>query len=637
MEAPPPSKLAPSRTWPWWLALLLLVGWQAWMTLTLFGPNDPWRRLLGDDPIVSGRHPLHLYHGHLGAQALQYTGHFCCYDPAFHAGYPKTPVFDNGSHSAELFLTLAGGGYRPGAYKVGLALTCVLVPVLLLLACRGAGLSMAATFWATAAGQLVWWGVPGQQALQAGDLELLLAALAVLAHVGFLLRYHREPGLTAWLGLLLTGCVGWFAQPLVFPLLLPLLLVYYLSVGARHPSLWWHLTLLASQVGALAVNGYWLSDWVRHWWIRRPPALNGGMLRRRTMQTFWEAPLWGEVADRDLGLLLLLGALVGVILFNQAHQRATARLLGLGALGLLTLAILGIGWEPLGNLGTSGLLVPALWFAALPAGHALTQAAGWLGRLPGYWRHTVWVGTAALALAAVLHPSTRALAARCGGATPLAIGLGPNREALVRTLVENTAPDARILWEDRPAARSTSRWTALLPLLTDRPFLGGLDPDAEIEHTSVGLKDQKLAGKPIREWTDAALEEYCRRYNIGWVVVWSPEVVKRLREWQGGLQEIATVHDETTGVLFEVRRAPHNFALLGQAHLRSADCHHITLEDVVPVNGCVVLSLHFQDGMWASPSRVKIEQETDPNDLIPLVRLRVDGNVARVTLAWRDR
>ena len=64
----------------------------------------------------------------------------------------------------------------------------------------------------------------------------------------------------------------------------------------------------------------------------------------------------------------------------------------------------------------------------------------------------------------------------------------------------------------------------------------------------------------------------------------------------------------------------------------SADSHHITLEDVVPENGCVVLSLHYQPGMRAAPNRVKIEPETDPNDPVSLVRLRVDGNVARVTL-----
>src|SRR5262245_36082199 len=104
----------------WYLLLAGLVVWQGWMTLSLFGDDHPWERLLDDQPIVSGRHPLHLYHGALGAQSLLNHGTLCSYDPSFQAGYPKTPVFDSGSRPAELFLLLGGGTYQPAAYKVGL-------------------------------------------------------------------------------------------------------------------------------------------------------------------------------------------------------------------------------------------------------------------------------------------------------------------------------------------------------------------------------------------------------------------------------------------------------------------------------------------------------------------------------------
>ena len=87
------------------LVLLGLLAWHGWMTLSLFGPDHPWERLLDDQPIVSGRHPLHLYHGYLGARSLAERGTLCCYDPAFQAGYPKTPVFDSGSRPAGSALT----------------------------------------------------------------------------------------------------------------------------------------------------------------------------------------------------------------------------------------------------------------------------------------------------------------------------------------------------------------------------------------------------------------------------------------------------------------------------------------------------------------------------------------------------
>src|SRR5437763_14464883 len=104
----------------WLIAVVGLVLAQAGFALSLFGPERSLAALLDDRPILSGRHPLHLYHGWLGAANFRHCGATTCYDPMFQAGYPKTPVFDGGCRPAELFLTLGGGGYRPGAYKTGL-------------------------------------------------------------------------------------------------------------------------------------------------------------------------------------------------------------------------------------------------------------------------------------------------------------------------------------------------------------------------------------------------------------------------------------------------------------------------------------------------------------------------------------
>jgi hypothetical protein len=637
----PAQGLAPApRRWfsLWTLLFLALVAWQGWMTLSLFGPDEPWQALLDDRPILSGRHPLHLYHGYLGARSLWTTGRLSCYDPAFQIGYPKTPVFDSGSRPAELFLTLSGGEYSPAAYKVGLALSCLLVPWLLLLACRGAGLCAPATVLASAASLLVWWGAPGRKALEAGDLELLLAALAVLAHVGLLVHYHRAPGFWVWLGLLLTAALGWFAHPLMCLLLMPLLWVYYLSVGARHGRFSWHLALLGAQAGAVGLNLVWLGDWVSYWWLRLPQPRAVGMLAHRTLHTIWESPIWGQAADRNLGVLLLGSAFIGVCVFNQCQQRVAARLLGLGASGLWVLAILGIAWEPLGRVGTAGLMVPALWFAALPAAHVWTRTYYVLAYLVrGRLRAALLSGALLTAGGLALRPTLETFADRCGGTKPLVIGLGSDRQALVETLRQRTGREARVLWEDRPATRALSRWSALLPVLTGRGFIGGLDPDAGIEHIQAGLVEQKLGDQPIGRMSDAGLADYCRRYNVGWVVCWSEGAVARFRAWKGGAVELATVADDGPGVLFRIQRDNPSVALTGRAELLHADGHHITLGDVVPdTRGKVLLSLHYQAGMQASPPRVQVEPATDGRDPVPFVRLRLTGPAARVILTWDE-
>src|SRR5262249_6450587 len=156
-------------------------------------------------------------------------------------------------------LTAAGGGYEPAAYKLGLALCCVAFPCLFFLAARSAGLGGGAAALATALGLLVCWGTPGRQLLEAGDLDLLLAALAALAQACLLVRFDREPGVLGWGGIFALSCVGWFTHPLLFAGTVILVLVYYISVGARH-SLGWHLALLGGLAGGLAVNSFWLID-----------------------------------------------------------------------------------------------------------------------------------------------------------------------------------------------------------------------------------------------------------------------------------------------------------------------------------------------------------------------------------------
>ena len=639
----------------WWLPLLALVAWQVWMTLTLFGGEQPWNRLLDDQPILSGRHPLHLYHGYLGARTLHERGNLSCYDPTFHAGYLKTPVFDSGSRPAELLLAVAGGRFCPAAYKIGVALVCALVPLLLFAAARGAGLPRGAAWLACILGLLVWWGQPCRDALEAGEVDLLLASLLVLAQAGLLIRYHSDPGLSNWIGVVGTALLGWFAHPLLMVLMLPLFLIYYLSVGTRH-RLAWHLALLGGLLTAAGLNSFWLIDWIGYWWIRMPPHLETPLLANPTFQTVWEAPLWGGPIEKTLACVLAAAAAIGVLLYNNTGQRATARLFGLAWSCFLILAVVSVMWEPLGRFGAHYLLIPALLFAALPAAHAFSA----VGRLA--WRWPIARGASLLAAAGLAvflwrapPPTLAEWATRLRGTVPFRLGLDEEQQAVLDTLKAHTTPDARILWEDRHDSPQSAHWTPLLSLLTERAYVGGLDSEAGIEYTANGLTAALLMGKPVGDWKEDELRLYCERYNIGWVVCWSPATCARLRRWNGA-EMTATLPagdpGEPPGCLFTLRREHHSFALVGSARWLSADARRIVLGDVVPQcgendspRGHVLLSLHYHAGMHVAPSRVHLEK-CDPNkgkdllssgDRVEFVRLWVDEPVTRVTITWDKR
>jgi hypothetical protein len=641
----PPAPTCPARAAghpAWLLGLLALTLWQGWLTLGLFDPARDPKRLLDAEPIVSGRHPLHLYHGYLGAGAFHDRGSLSCFDPSFHAGYPKTPVFDPGSRPAEFALALAGGRFSPASYKVALAAFFLCVPLALYLAARWAFLPRGVALLATALGLAVFWGRPGREAIEAGDVDLLLAALMLLAEAGLLVRYHCDPGVLGLAGVVLTGLVAWFAHPLLSVLALPLLPGYYCTVGHRH-RLAWHVPLFAGLLAALAANAFWLSDLVAYWWIRVPASRDVSPAAPATLAGWWHLPLWGDGLDKALVCLLVLAGAVGLVVLHAHGQRAAARVFGLGAFGLLALALAGISWHPFARFGAAQLLIPALFFASGPAALALARTLDRVGRWSGSMAAPALlaVGTPALVAMAVPGPAAD-WGSRLSTPRPLQIGLGDDRLALVEALRARTSDSARVLWQDRRAGRADSRWAALLPLLTGRAFVGGLDPEPGIEHASAGLVDQTLAGRPLEEWSDAELEGYFRKYNIGWVVCWSGLARERFAGFAaaGGGQPLPAV-PEGQPYLLALRRQP-SFALAGAVRWRSADARGILLADAVPQpvpgeEGQVVLSLHYQAGMRVRPARVRLERAVDSQDSIPFVRLRLTEPAGRVLITWEGR
>src|SRR5437667_4858559 len=122
MSAPsrPLSPALPSAARSRWVEPAALTGlllFHGFLSLQLFGPERPWQRLVDDEPIVSGRHPLHLYHATLAAVE---SCDGCCFDTTFYAGYPKTPVFDSDCRPVEWVLRLVGHQHTAVAYKIGL-------------------------------------------------------------------------------------------------------------------------------------------------------------------------------------------------------------------------------------------------------------------------------------------------------------------------------------------------------------------------------------------------------------------------------------------------------------------------------------------------------------------------------------
>ena len=215
----------------------------------------------------------------------------------------------------------------------------------------------------------------------------------------------------------------------------------------------------------------------------------------------------------------------------------------------------------------------------------------------------------------------------------LSFGLSPDRQEIVTTIERYTTKDKRVLWEDRKLPRRASRWSVMLPWLTDRWFLGGVDPDGTIEISSISFLGESLERRKITDWSDRSLAEYCRRYDVGWVSAWSPSVIERFHRWSGVDQEIA-VTDDVPGILFVLKPQGGCFVMKGHAELLEMDTMHITLANVEPEGGEVVLNLHYIAGLKATPSRVQVDAEPSGQDPIGFIRLRMADPTQRLTLTW---
>jgi hypothetical protein len=296
----------------------------------------------------------------------------------------------------------------------------------------------------------------------------------------------------------------------------------------------------------------------------------------------------------------------------------------------LALAGLGLAREGMAPLAPTALVTLGLWLTVLPAAVAVTRGMAWLtGGAGRPCAGAVVGGGLFLLVAGVLASRPPETERPVWGPRPLTVGLPPDARALEDRLRAVTTADARILWEDL-SGRPDLAWAALLPRRLGRSFVGGVDADGVLEHAACALRDGALAGRPLPAWSDPELGAYCRRYNIGWVVCASAAARQRFADWSAA----EPLPGETGGrVMFAVRR-PHAYVLTGQAARFDVDARRVSLADVVPEDGAVVLSLHYQEGWTVRPGWVRVERELDAYDPIPFVRLRLPGPVGRITLTW---
>lgn len=608
-------------------AVLVIIGAaHALATVRTVAGDQPLSTAFDDKPIVSGRHPVHLYHASAGAAAFHDTGDCAGFDPNFAAGFARTPAVDFDSRPYELFLLGAPEGCECSRYKLALFFWWSVLPWGFWSAARLARYGGLTAVVAAALGALLAGSGPGKQLLVDGDLGQALSAALAALHLACLVRCHARPDLRGFFGLLITAIVGWCLQPLIWGGVGLLSFGCWLGMFRRHGVRWHSAYGLAQGVAALAALP-WLAEWVRYWWLTMPvrPAVHGVRA-----WAIWDWPLWGDAgADRIVCVgLVACGFLGGLLRRPGRRARPIKWLLGSSLLAI-AVAVAAPSTDALAPFAAPAFLFLGLSLAIVPAAHGIARWMEWQFCGAGRRRIGMIVGGTVFAGGALwlVGPAPTWAAISRWGPPRLTVGLPADLAALADVVRNDTTPNARVLWEE--CGGEGPSLSALLPCLTQRAILGGAGTINDADAAYANLVDGSLAGRPIALWTNSELESYCRRYNVGWIAAVNRSSQDRLDCWPLAEQ----VRAAGSRRLYSIRRS-HSFILKGRAAEVTLDRQGIALADVVPENGDVVLSLHYHDGLRVRPGWVKLEREPDAYDPIPLVRLRMIAPAARVTLSW---
>jgi len=632
----------------------------------------PQALLDNQHPVLLVDHAIHLYHGALGSQFLREHGTTWGIDPFFMAGYPETPVWDSSSNLSILFQFLAGGGYHPQAYNLGLFVCSILVLLFIPVGAKAAGIRFNELVMATLLAWLYCHSEWADMLWRSGLFAFVTASAASTLFCGVLLGYDRNPTRWRWVELTLVSAILCYIHVTAPFVVIGAVVGFGLATLRRHH--WrWRLSLVTAAGLALAANLFWIIPLLWFSSIRTP-------------QLFFMAPdtAWYLVGqyltpnlDGPLSLFILIFGLIGLLSWGVQGEWTRAATYGGAGLVCLALALFGGGYALTQTLEPLRFKVPVHLLLSVPAGSALLLCSSWLSRkLGGGRRGPLLVGVAwfiALATFGAFVPRSLAiLKEQLLVERPVVAGFKPEMLQLVTELKERTDPSARILFEDQLRLHElrdpeSTHWTPLLPYLLGnhpRQFIGGLYHMAFISHhKTAAFGDFHLGGHPIESWSSTDLRNYCDQYNVGWVVCWSPLSRFTFDHWSGA-EKVATLpryHSKDMpvsmnpnewnyigsrvgpdrarelmlegGRYYHVYRVdrPRSFFLVGEGQIDRADFNRLEMSGLKPSQGELVLSMHWFD-TWRSEPPVKLEPVQVPGDPVPFVRLISDQPIEKLTL-----
>lgn len=514
------------------VALLSIVALQLALTSWFLPPSA----VFSSTPLSGGDYDTHAEQSYRALEGLSSWGKSWVYDVHLLAGFPNGTIFDADNKAWELwtFSLHALGVPRGLAFNLFALLAFCLLPLSIAAAARTFGLCATAASWAALLCSCLWFFDSLVHWLFfVGTISFLFASYLCVLALALYARWLRERRARVLLVLTPLLAAIHLVHPYAFFVLAPAML---LGLWRARPQLGLpqYAQLGALCAGVLAANFYWLANALAH----AHYVLDSGYMMAASVpqlaydffELLEDPSNTGLLANRTAFRLLAFGA-GAVGLLSLRRERHPAFLLLAGALAsLLALAYLGGQLPPLRQIQPYRFVLPAMFFATLPAGHLLSvvvRRATWAG-LGAPARGFAVVASLLVAqhLAGnALYFFPRALPAvrpwLDGTPVPLtATGFGPHHDYRVAPEDPRMRELAAFFDAHRGDGRIAVQASALgeaMAARTDAEILGGF-LFCNVQHSRANLF-RRLVEETL---SDAALQTHLEAYAVRYLVLSAP-------------------------------------------------------------------------------------------------------------------
>ena len=576
-------------------------------------------------PILYDDYALQFYYGQLGARMLSETGVNYGYDPNFLAGYPKLPAYYPSSRPFELAFYWFEGADPARVFNRSVLALLVSLPFCLL---------AAALLWRAPEGErlviVVLGSVPHLLVPAAdfygfmeasGMVSFLFASFVSLPVVAAASLFLSTGSVGAGLALTATACMLLVSHPTA-PLLIaaPALVLAAERLRAIPVRRALGLVLIALVVGAASWPWYAgqlvLGD---HADLR--DFYSPGGSRHFAPIGGWLAPLRVTIPWPLLGLMPALFAPFGLWRWWREGERWRCVLFASQIALLFGLAFYGALFG-LSALAPGRFTLPLALWLLFPAANGLVFAITAFYRRPDSIgaREPVFATKVVMYVLGLIvfaglwnleRPYTLPQLERSAGTDTRA-------PALLDWLKEQTDSEGRILHEETDRLSHQyygSHLAAVMPLRTGRLLAGGPAPHAHVVENSLRFIARTLRGRPITGWSDEELHEQLARYNVRWVLCWSPASKQRLARLSQTTR--VGVYDKFT--LFRVETPPSWF-FEGRGRLEVRG-RRILLSQLEPEQGAVAIKFHWLETLRTDPP-LPLEPYPVEGEPAPFLRVR---------------